>query len=135
MRGRLWKKVSVNFKKQLEQRFPQFVFDDKDGQYWIWRWQVAANLHLCVALQGFDRRDQFVIEVAWNRSREFLWSHGADDCHVLIKVVTVGNGIIRSFGMRVRVIKRYSECFKRQVVDELESGRFDSITQETETGA
>ena len=25
--------------------------------------------------------------------------------------------------MRVRVIKRYSECFKRQVVDELESGR------------
>ena len=31
--------------------------------------------------------------------------------------------------MRVRVIKRYSECFKRQVVDELESGRFDSITQ------
>ena len=37
--------------------------------------------------------------------------------------------------MRVRVIKRYSECFKGQVVDELESGRFDSITQETETGA
>ncbi|MGC9260718.1 MAG: transposase [Phycisphaerae bacterium] len=31
--------------------------------------------------------------------------------------------------MRVRVIKRYSECFKRQVVDELESGRFDSINQ------
>ena len=31
--------------------------------------------------------------------------------------------------MRVRVIKRYSECFKRQVVEELESGRFASITQ------
>ena len=31
--------------------------------------------------------------------------------------------------MRVRVIKRYSECFKRQVVEELEGGRFDSITQ------
>ena len=31
--------------------------------------------------------------------------------------------------MRVRLIKRYSECFKRQVVDELEKGRFDSITQ------
>ncbi len=31
--------------------------------------------------------------------------------------------------MRVRVIKRYSECFKRQVVDELENGRFASITE------
>lgn len=29
--------------------------------------------------------------------------------------------------MRVRIIRRYSECFKRKVVDELESGRFDSI--------
>ena len=26
--------------------------------------------------------------------------------------------------MRIRVIKRYSECFKRQVVEELEQGRF-----------
>ena len=31
--------------------------------------------------------------------------------------------------MRIRVIKRYSECFKRQVVEELENGRFESITQ------
>lgn len=31
--------------------------------------------------------------------------------------------------MRVRVIKRYSEYFKRQVVDELENGRFTSITE------
>ncbi len=31
--------------------------------------------------------------------------------------------------MRERIIKRYSECFKRQVVDELENGRFDSITR------
>jgi transposase-like protein len=31
--------------------------------------------------------------------------------------------------MRVRVIKRYSECFKRQVVEELERGRFASITE------
>ncbi len=31
--------------------------------------------------------------------------------------------------MRVRVIKRYSECFKRQAVAELEDGRFASITQ------
>ena len=29
--------------------------------------------------------------------------------------------------MRIRVIKRYSECFKRQVVEELENGRFASI--------
>lgn len=29
--------------------------------------------------------------------------------------------------MRVRVIRRYSQAFKRQVVDEIESGRFDSI--------
>lgn len=79
MRGRLWKKVSTNFQRELEKRFPQFVFDDTDGQFWIWRWQVAPNLHFFVALQGFDRRDQFVLEVAWNRSREFLWSHGAED--------------------------------------------------------
>lgn len=26
-----------------------------------------------------------------------------------------------------RVIRRYSDCFKRQVVEDLESGRFDSI--------
>ncbi|MHB1768434.1 MAG: transposase [Phycisphaerae bacterium] len=31
--------------------------------------------------------------------------------------------------MRIRVIKRYSECFKRQVVEELEQGRFGSIKQ------
>ncbi len=31
--------------------------------------------------------------------------------------------------MRIRLIRRYSECFKRQVVDELEDGRFASITQ------
>ncbi|NNM87180.1 MAG: transposase [Phycisphaerae bacterium] len=31
--------------------------------------------------------------------------------------------------MRERIIKRYSECFKRQVVEELENGRFESITQ------
>ncbi len=31
--------------------------------------------------------------------------------------------------MRERVIKRYNERFKRQVVDEAESGRFDSIAQ------
>jgi transposase len=31
--------------------------------------------------------------------------------------------------MRIRLIKRYSECFKRQVVEELENGRFESITQ------
>lgn len=29
--------------------------------------------------------------------------------------------------MRNRVIRRYSEAFKRAVVDEIESGRFDSI--------
>jgi transposase len=29
--------------------------------------------------------------------------------------------------MRVRLIRRYSQCFKRQVVEDIESGRFDSI--------
>lgn len=29
--------------------------------------------------------------------------------------------------MRERIIKRYSVCFKMQVISELESGRFDSI--------
>jgi transposase-like protein len=29
--------------------------------------------------------------------------------------------------MRVRVIRKYSQCFKRQVVTEIESGRFPSI--------
>ncbi len=31
--------------------------------------------------------------------------------------------------MRIRVIKRYSECFKLGVVEELENGRFGSITE------
>ena len=31
--------------------------------------------------------------------------------------------------MRERIIKRYSECFKRQVVEDLEHGRFSSITE------
>jgi transposase-like protein len=31
--------------------------------------------------------------------------------------------------MRERIIKRYSECFKRQVVEDLERGRFESIKQ------
>lgn len=29
--------------------------------------------------------------------------------------------------MRERLVNRYSECFKRQVIEELERGRFDSI--------
>jgi len=28
-----------------------------------------------------------------------------------------------------RVIRKYSDCFKRQVVEELESGRFDSVRE------
>ncbi|MEI8197213.1 MAG: transposase [Phycisphaerae bacterium] len=31
--------------------------------------------------------------------------------------------------MRERIIRRYSECFKRQVVSDLESGRFASVGQ------
>lgn len=31
--------------------------------------------------------------------------------------------------MRERIIKRYSDCFKRQVVEDLERGRFGSITE------
>lgn len=31
--------------------------------------------------------------------------------------------------MRQRVVRRYSACFKRRVVEELEGGRFDSIQQ------
>jgi transposase len=31
--------------------------------------------------------------------------------------------------MRDRLIRRYSQCFKRQVVEELESGRFSSIQE------
>lgn len=34
--------------------------------------------------------------------------------------------------MRQRTVIRYSMCFKRQVVAELESGRFDSIVQASE---
>ena len=30
--------------------------------------------------------------------------------------------------MRDRIVNRYSECFKRQVVEDLEHGRFSSIT-------
>lgn len=29
--------------------------------------------------------------------------------------------------MRERVVRRYSTCFKRQVIDDLENGRFESI--------
>ena len=31
--------------------------------------------------------------------------------------------------MRERIVNRYSACFKRQVIADLESGRFDSIQQ------
>lgn len=31
--------------------------------------------------------------------------------------------------MRERIIKRYSECFKRQVVEDLERGRFGSLNE------
>lgn len=78
MRGRLWKKVNTSFKRELEQRLPQFGFDDKDGQFWIWRWQIASDLHFFVALQGFDRRDQFVLEVAWSENGEFPWGKAGD---------------------------------------------------------
>jgi transposase len=30
--------------------------------------------------------------------------------------------------MRNRVIRKYSQCFKKQVVEEIESGRFSSVT-------
>ena len=95
MRGRLWKKVSVNFQHELEQRFPQFVFDDKDGQYWIWRWKIAFNLHFFVALQGFDRRDQFTLEVAWAEGNEMPYlgpaqPHQSEGCVRLGRLFATG---------------------------------------------
>jgi transposase-like protein len=34
--------------------------------------------------------------------------------------------------MRERIIRKYSACFKQQVVDDLESGRFESLCQARE---
>lgn len=78
MRGRLWKNVGTCFIREFEPRFPQFTVGYREGQFWTWVWKAAPDLYFFVVLQGFDRKDQFVLEIAWSREDEFPWGAFGD---------------------------------------------------------
>lgn len=71
MRSPLRKELIACFKREFQPRFPQFTL--AKGLTWTWTWKIAPHLILFVKLQAFEKKDQFIVEVAWSESGEFPW--------------------------------------------------------------
>jgi hypothetical protein len=61
------------FERELQGRWPQFALFSSERDTRIWSWKVSPNLVVFVTVQALERRDQFVVEVAWNETEEFPW--------------------------------------------------------------
>ena len=75
MRSSIRKKLTACFRREFQPRFPQFAPALKDRNFWTWAYEIAPNLTFFIALQAFDRYDEFVIEVAWSEDGEYPWQH------------------------------------------------------------
>jgi hypothetical protein len=73
MRSPLSKKIIASFKREFESRFSHFSIGDTQPLWWRWDWKIAPMLTFFMILQAFERKDQFVLEVAWSENGEFPW--------------------------------------------------------------
>lgn len=73
MRGPIRKELMKCFEHELLARWPHFTLFDSERDFRIWSWKIKTNLVLFVAIQAFEREDQFVVEVSWNETNDFPW--------------------------------------------------------------
>lgn len=73
MRGPLKREVFSTFRKEVSQRFLEFALVKEIASFWLWEWRAASNLTFFFALQAFEDRDKFVLEVAWSEDGQFPW--------------------------------------------------------------
>jgi hypothetical protein len=73
MRGQVRDELMKGFERELQVRWPQFTLFDSERDTRVWSWKISPNLVVFVTVQALERRDQFVVEVAWNETEEFPW--------------------------------------------------------------
>jgi hypothetical protein len=73
MRGPVRDELMKCFERELQVRWPQFTLFDSERDTRIWSWKISPNLVVFVTVQVLERRDQFVVELAWNENEEFPW--------------------------------------------------------------
>jgi hypothetical protein len=72
MRSALKKELATRFRQKIERRFPKFSrLKESSG---IWQWQVGPECWLFIALDAFDNRDEFTVEIAWSQDGKFPWA-------------------------------------------------------------